>query len=119
MDPQLLSHLLQLAARTGDRLIVVDPASPQPFVLMGIAQYEALVGGSSHVIPAGTTVQDVSAFTPDPVVARANAELAAWRATSQPVSPATDLPATVAGFAPEPLQSATTDDERFYVEPLE
>lgn len=119
MDPQLLHHLLQLAARTGDRLIVVDPASQRPFVLMGIAQYEALVGGGdAHAIPVGTTVQDASAFTPDPVVARANAELAAWRA-SQPVPPATDLPATVAGFTPEPLQSATTDDDRFYVEPLE
>jgi len=117
MDPQLLNHLLQLSVKTGDRLIVVDPASQQPFVLMGIAQYEAMVGGSARVLPP-EAAELIVAPTPDPVVAKANAELAAWRA-SQPAQPAPDLSATVAGFAPEPMHAAATDDDRFYVEPIE
>jgi hypothetical protein len=76
MDPQLLNHLLQLAAKTGDRLIVVDPATQRPFVLMGIAQYEALVGGGSPVVlsePAPAAAS--AAFTPDPIVGRSTAGL--------------------------------------------
>lgn len=130
MDPQLLNHLLRLAAKTGDRLIVVDPASQQPFVLMGIAQYEELVGSSdrptrSEQRSAASTVMTM----PDPVVQRANAELAAWRA-SQPApivpteldrTPMHSMPQPImsGGFSPEPLQSAAVDDDRFYVEPLE
>lgn len=144
MDPQLLSHLLQLAARTGDRLIVVDPTNQRPFVLMGIAQYEALLphadargvpspssrGGVARPdrsVGGGGAVERESepaigmgpAIAPglDAVAQRANAELATWRA-SQPVV-IVEQPATVGGFAPEPLQPVPPDEDRFYVEPLE
>ena len=117
MDPQLLNHLLQLAAKTGDRLIVIDPTSRQPFVLMGVAQYEALVGGVKTTLPMQESDRTPT-FATDPVVTQANAELAAWRA-SQQAAPTSDVPATVSGFTPEPLQSAAVDDDRFYVEPLE
>ncbi|MBI4449927.1 hypothetical protein HY634_02630 [Candidatus Uhrbacteria bacterium] len=131
MDPQLLNHLLQLASKTGDRLIVVDPASQRPFVLMGIAQYEELVGSNDHTVTRSEQMrQEPTAMAvPDPVVQRANAELAAWRA-SQPAptlptgfdrAPVNMMPQAMVGggYTPEPLQSATADDDRFYVEPLE
>lgn len=145
MDNALLGHLLQLAARTGDRLIVVDPDSRQPFVLMGIAQYEALLphadarSAPSFSLRGGGARPDRSvggwdadeqrgsepaigmgpAIAPglDAVAQRANAELATWRA-SQPVVIA-EQPATVGGFSPEPLQPVPPDEDRFYVEPLE
>lgn len=112
MDPQLLNHLLQLAAKTGDRLIVVDPNSQRPFVLMGIAQYEALLphadarsalspalggGGARPGRSVGGWGADERGSEPtlsmgpaiapglDAVAQRANAELAAWRA-QQPVA---------------------------------
>lgn len=130
MDPQLLNHLLQLAAKTGDRLIVVDPASQRPFVLMGIAQYEELVGLSDRAERSEPRSVVSTAMTmPDPVVQRANAELAAWRASQPaPIVPTELDRASVSamspsvmsgGFSPEPLQSAAVDDDRFYVEPLE
>ena len=130
MDPQLLNHLLRLAAKTGDRLIVVDPASQRPFVLMGIAQYEELVGSSDRPTRSEQrSVMPTAMAMPDPVVQHANAELAAWRA-SQPApmlpteldrSSITMMPQSPGGggFSAEPLQSATVDDDRFYVEPLE
>lgn len=131
MDPQLLNHLLQLAAKTGDRLIVVDPASQRPFVLMGIAQYEELVVANDRAERSEPRSMVPTAMTmPDPVVQRANAELAAWRASQPaPIVPTEldrtsvrSMPQSVvmgSGFSPEPLQSAAVDDDRFYVEPLE
>lgn len=132
MDNALLGHLLQLAARTGDRLIVVDPTSQRPFVLMGIAQYEGLiargvpspssrggVGGGADERGSEPAIGMGPAIAPglDAVAQRANAELATWRA-SQPVVIA-EQPATVGGFSPESLQPVPPDEDRFYVEPLE
>ncbi|MBI4434394.1 hypothetical protein HY635_01050 [Candidatus Uhrbacteria bacterium] len=138
MDSALLDHLLQLAARTGDRLIVVDPNSRQPFVLMGLPQYEKLLGSSADERgwhpegdasrPYGAGAVERGSGSPivapttiapglDPVAARANAELAAWRA-QQPVV-MTEQPAAIGGFSPEPLQAVPPDEDRFYVEPLE
>ena len=119
MDSALLNHLLQLAAKTGDRLIVVDPNSQQPFVLMGLPQYERLLGSRADARRLEPTVSVPPAMMPglDPVAARANAELAAWRAQQPAVI--VEQPATVEGFSPEPLQAVPPDEDRFYVEPLE
>lgn len=42
LSPELLQHLLDLAAKTGDRLIVVNSTSAQTFVLMSLKDYEAI-----------------------------------------------------------------------------
>ncbi|OGL67201.1 hypothetical protein A2856_04035 [Candidatus Uhrbacteria bacterium RIFCSPHIGHO2_01_FULL_63_20] len=40
-----LRRLLELAKRTGDRLIITDPEGEESFVVMGLDQYEGLLGG--------------------------------------------------------------------------
>ncbi len=126
MDPALLNHLLQLAAKTGDRLIVVDPNSQQPFVLMGLSQYEQLLGSNADergwradARGSEPTVALPPTIAPglDPVAQRANAELAAWRAQQPAVL--VEQPAAIEGFSPEPLHAVPPDEDRFYVEPLE
>lgn len=42
LSPDLLQHLLDLSAKTGDRLIIVNPTSAQTFVLMSLKDYEAI-----------------------------------------------------------------------------
>lgn len=37
---------MRFAARTGDRLIVTDPAGKEPLVIMSLDEYEALVEGA-------------------------------------------------------------------------
>lgn len=119
MNPHVLHHLLSLVAKTGDRLIVVDPTTEQPFVLMDLAHYTALI-------------DDPVTFTAaPPSVATVNEDIAAWRASAgESISSAHRVderphaaPAVVteptAVYAAEPMQSATVDDDRFYVEPLE
>ncbi len=45
MKEETLKRLLSLIEKTGDRLIITDPAGEQPFVLMGLDHYEKLVVG--------------------------------------------------------------------------
>ncbi len=40
-------RILALARRTGDRIIVTDPEGEEVFVLMGLDQYESILGGST------------------------------------------------------------------------
>ena len=134
MDTQFLHHLLGLVAQTGDRLIVVDPTTNQPFVLMDLPHYTELIGR-----PTERREEAASEVATHPSVATVNEDIAAWRATAgaQPVPPTSppDVRTLHAAASPmvfsspigepsttysaEPLQSATVDDDRFYVEPLE
>lgn len=121
MDEKLLQHLLALAGKTGDRIVVVHPATNQPFVIMGLSQYEDLVDRTVVSAPEqsgeGVSVQ------------RVNEDIAAWRAVQPPAVTVPEVPVqehaspvsafTMGGFVPEPLQSATIDDDQFYVEPIE
>lgn len=45
MKEETLKRLLSLIEKTGDRLVITDPAGEQPFVLMGLDHYEKLVVG--------------------------------------------------------------------------
>ncbi|MFH1098328.1 MAG: hypothetical protein V1723_00140 [Candidatus Uhrbacteria bacterium] len=131
MDIRLIQQLLALAAKTGDRLIVVDPVTRQPFVLMGLPQYEALVDRPEKRPPS--VVEPAVATTAlDPIVQRANVELTAWReeearrgiaavvsTTAAPVVSASTDRGVGTNFAPESTHPTLSDDERFYVEPLE
>lgn len=124
MDQPLLNHLLALAARTGDRLIILDPATQQPFVVMPVAQYEALVlrnagdqriamtrGGDAMPMPSAPASVPFTAVVPQVE----GLDLGALARESERIEAATGATA----FTPEPTTAALPDDERFYVEPLE
>lgn len=137
MEQTLLNHLLQLAERTGDRIIVVDPVTRKPFVLMGLSQYESLLGtgDQDHDVASGAlrgAESSTASMVPgsDPIAQRANAEFAAWRATQPAEGVAMEAPVVsmttpfmpagaTSAFAPEPMHAAIADDDRFYVEPIE
>ena len=119
MDAQLLERLLALAAQTGDRLIVVDPQSRTPVVLMGLAQYEQLVHrGGGEVAPRDAFAQ---VLAPEREEDASEGVIPPWSvvADGAPSVSGSGRGVFVPQFTPEPLQSATPDDERFYVEPLE
>ncbi len=48
---------MKLSAKTGDRLIVVPEGKGEPFVLMPIDQYEAMVEGNDTAIAVNTVKQ--------------------------------------------------------------
>ena len=45
MKEDTLKRLLSLIEKTGDRLVITDPAGEHPYVLMGLDHYEKLVVG--------------------------------------------------------------------------
>lgn len=46
MPNDQFERIMRFAARTGDRLIVTDPAGTEPLVIMSLDEYEALVEGA-------------------------------------------------------------------------
>mgnify|MGYP001569094850 FL=1 len=43
MNPEILAKIMGIIAKTGDRVIVIDPKTGTPFALMNLDQYEKLV----------------------------------------------------------------------------
>lgn len=46
MPNDQFERIMRFAAKTGDRLIVTDPAGTEPLVIMSLDEYEALVEGA-------------------------------------------------------------------------
>lgn len=46
MGKDQFERLLRFARRTGDRLIVTDPAGEEPIVVMSLEQYETLIANA-------------------------------------------------------------------------
>src|SRR3989338_4914556 len=43
MTPEILAKILRIIAKTGEKVVVVDPGTGLPFVVMGFDGYEALI----------------------------------------------------------------------------
>jgi hypothetical protein len=50
MNEPTIGRLLGLVEKTGDKVIVTDPAGEHPYVLMSLDQYERLVGNSAKPV---------------------------------------------------------------------
>ncbi|MBI4433242.1 hypothetical protein HY632_00560 [Candidatus Uhrbacteria bacterium] len=111
MDAELLQRLCALIATTGDRLVVIDPVTRRPVVLMDLSGYEALIARAQGFSEAASDMRAAGGIDLG-ALARAAEERAARFTETSPVAP-------MIGFTPEPLQSSLPDDERFYVEPIE
>jgi hypothetical protein len=126
MEQDLLNSLLALAVQTGDRLIVVDPATRQPFVLMPVSQYTKIVSAHASATSRGHEermpdfAQPVSpgASVPTPMSIMAPVEGIDLGALARETE-RMESNEGVSTFSPEPATAALPDDERFYVEPLE
>jgi len=74
MKPELLARILKIIAKTGEKVIIVDPVSEVPFVIMGLESYERIVG-FSHIQavktakPEGGLTQNTEAGKIDPDLA--------------------------------------------------
>ncbi|TAK05004.1 hypothetical protein EPO33_03345 [Patescibacteria group bacterium] len=98
MRSDLLERLMKIAARTGERHVLVDASLPEPVVVMPLAAYEGLVAGTPAApAPAAfpaTREESLETWQPEPVV---------------PTAP------EAAPEAQEPLN----EEEKFYLEPIE
>lgn len=129
-------RIMRFAARTGDRLIVTDPAGKEPLVIMSLDEYEALVEGAlgpgDYSMPG---FEEKDGFEDDEygeaptleIVERMAEEVVAVPA--EPVSPVVPQPAVFARTTPVsesvkptekkiPEKREDPSEEQFYLEPL-
>lgn len=135
MKEETLKRLLSLIEKTGDRLVITDPAGERPFVLMGLDHYEKLVVGEwkpevQKRDPTPPQALPVSTSFPDNKPPKR--EIPLWKAPNQ-VQPGPRLDQNRPRFeekpAPKPQPPAAPPkpeaplepegEERFYLEPLE
>ena len=103
-----LRHVLQLAKRTGDRVIVVDGQTDEAFVLMSVQAYEDVLGVEIDGVGMSQPVK-----TPE---TQANAEIAQWREQQQ-----TERVLDEENFAENSEKNtieADDEEDRFYIEPV-
>lgn len=126
MHHETLQRLLDLIGKTGDRVVVTDPAGDKPYVLMSLDQYEKLMGSEAPAekpAPAPVTASRPSrrpslqvAEDLDPPVdlsqSRKKREIPLWKPADEP------KPAPEAEDVQE-SPNETESEEQFYLEPLE
>ena len=138
MKEETLKRLLSLIEKTGDRLVITDPAGESPFVLMGLDHYEKLVVGEwkpevQKREPTPPQALPISTGFPDNKPPKR--EIPLWKAPATPINAprlAQDRPRIDEKPAPKPQSpvrqaappqpEAPLDhegEEQFYLEPLE
>ena len=74
-----LDHLIDLAQRTGDRLIVHNPVEDRDVVIMGVDEYERIIDDRSFDF----TKHDVRRLTSDQMLDQINRDISIWRADKE------------------------------------
>lgn len=101
MRTDLLERIIRLVSHTGERHVLVDPAWPEPLVLLPLSAYELLALGK-----AGRGAEEPP--LPEPQNRALTPE--SWQ---QPT--AGDSPLKSANFFGE----SAPDEDRFYLEPID
>ncbi len=97
MRSDLLERLMKIAARTGERHVLVDASLSEPIVVMPLAAYEGLVAGRPASGPSETMADLVE-------------PLETW----QPESTAPVMSETTSV-----AQESLNEEEKFYLEPID
>ena len=127
MQHDTLQRLLNLIGKTGDRIVVTDPAGENPYVLMSLDQYEKLMSEkgsskrellgseSSSPMPARRPTLQVAEDLDPPInlsAPRKKREIPLWKPSTEPKK------SKKAEVATEP-EKESDSEEQFYLEPLE
>lgn len=143
MNQDTLNRLIDLVGKTGDKVVVTDPAGEKPYVLMSLDQYENLMNGASEPKkapepPKAPTKENKSKPAPfkpakrpslqvaedlDPPVALKGMtsfngqkkDIPLWKSSQAPPKPAPQAPVAV----PAQQVQESESEEQFYLEPLE
>lgn len=144
MNQDTLNRLIDLVGKTGDKVVITDPAGDKPYVLMSLDQYEKLMHGAPEPkvsapasIPAPVQAPKPAPAPPKqskrpslqvaedldpPVTLRGvtsfngkKKDIPLWKSNPEPPKPAQPAPAP----APAVQAPETESEEQFYLEPLE
>lgn len=122
MNEGTIRRLLGIVEKTGDKVIVTDPAGEHPYVLMGLDQYERMIGGEKK----SEKVEDKPIMAPVPKTStkpqtppwRAKLGLDAVEPPVQDLFKASSRAKIPTASVEEPAME-TEGEEQFYLEPLE
>ncbi len=97
-------QVLSLVKKTGDRCIVLDERSEGAYVVMGLDSYEKLVSQESPV----------SNLTEAELLDKINRDIALWQSTQD-----IDSELQEDCLDGEVLSGDSSEDDRYYIEPVE
>ena len=111
MKSEILAKIMRIIAKTGDRVIVVDPVSGMSFALMNIDEYERLVlrpGQSASQSVKGLELNPIrpASLTENQAPGMIDPDLALWKETRN-------------SGAGEWGGDDGVEEDKFYMEPVE
>lgn len=106
MTQEILAKIMRIIAKTGDRVIVVDPATGAPFALMNLDEYEQLVGSSQKGAQKEANYEPLTApLTTSQGSGIIDPDFTPWKTPVQSVEAAPP--------------AAEVEEDRYYMEPTE
>ena len=118
MNPELISRLISLVEKTGDRVVLVDPSTAKAVVVMDLESYEKMLGQPAQTAPAEPAppvekeeepAEKPATATPSPDILPALSGKIPKQEVQQPVADKGEETATV---SPNPAASSDlTQDE--------
>ena len=114
MESDLLSRVMRLAEKTGDRIIVVNPQTDSAFAVVPFDAYEQLAGTDTPK-GVGLTVlseNSVETMSREALVDRINQEISAWNTSQQSQKEIDDV-------LPMDVLDEEANEEQYYLEPIE
>lgn len=111
-----MDKVLALAARTGDKVIVLSETN-EPFVVMTVKEYESLLHGAT----------DINKLTEDELLDKINRDIAVWKASQEETASDYDLDQFKIDALKKPEIQAepkieaikAEEDDKFYIEPVD
>ena len=111
-----LKRIIELAKKTGDRLIITDSEGQNAFVVMNLDEYEGMIDKPAFIESTETIPESVQ---------EANSDVSAWKSSAEEVEEVKPEGNQTNFYEQEPESSNIgqntdiEDDERFYFEPVE
>lgn len=102
MTPEILAKIMGIIAKTGEKVIVIDPKTEQPFVVLGLDQYEGILSQGLGA-PKGASVRDLTRGSDPGII---DPDLAIWRESKD---------AAQGDWGGD----EATEEDRYYMEPTE
>lgn len=116
MNSDLLKRVLEIVKKTGDKFVIADEATGGAYVVMGLAEYEGLLGAAPKKqtpVSAGSSRGElVKDLTEEQILSRINQEIRSWQEEKVKEVPVVE---EVAAEAKNDLE----EEEKYYLEPLE
>jgi len=110
MDEKLLSRVMRVSEKTGDRVIVVSPQTQRAFAVLPFEAYEGMVEGRASLVDLGSeTVEEMSR---NELVDKINHDIAIWNSAQQREKEEGD------GVQMDIIEEEE-QEEQYYLEPIE